>query len=108
VPVRSQLLVYLVGMVGLNLPHGGYEHFRNLRHRGLPFGTRYVAIYIIAVAGFVGLFLFRPVLAPGVAFATAVAKGGHGDSTWWMRSSVAATSTTEASVRSLRWSAAVQ
>ncbi|WP_436901838.1 Brp/Blh family beta-carotene 15,15'-dioxygenase [Halovenus halobia] len=78
-PVRTQLLVYLAGMVGLNLPHGGYEHFTNLRHRGLPFGARYVAIYIFAVAGFIGLFLVRPAIALAIAFATAVAKGGHGD-----------------------------
>lgn len=79
VPLRTQMLVYLVGMVALNLPHGGYEHFTNLRHRGLPFGAQYVAIYLLAVAGFVGLFFLAPVAALAVAFATAVAKGGHGD-----------------------------
>lgn len=79
VPVRTQMVVYLVGMVALNLPHGGYEHFTNLRHRGLPFGARYVGIYLLAVAGFVGLFFVAPVTALAIAFATAVAKGGHGD-----------------------------
>ncbi|MXR51958.1 beta-carotene 15,15'-dioxygenase, Brp/Blh family [Halovenus sp. WSH3] len=79
VPMRTQMIVYLVGMVALNLPHGGYEHFTNLRHRGLPFGARYVGIYLLAVAGFVALFFLAPVSALGIAFATAVAKGGHGD-----------------------------
>lgn len=78
-PLRTQLVVYLVGMVGLNLPHGGYEHFTNLRHRGLPFGARYVAVYLLAVGGFVALFVVRPAVALPIAFATAVAKGGHGD-----------------------------
>jgi len=77
--LRAQMLVYLLGMVGLNLPHGGYEHFENLRHHGLPFGLRYVAVYFGFVAAFVGLFFVAPVPALAVAFATAVAKGGHGD-----------------------------
>ena len=79
IPLQTQLLVYLVGMVALNLPHGGYEHFSNLRHRGLPFGARYVALYVGFVVGFLALFLVAPVVALAVAFATAVAKGGHGD-----------------------------
>ncbi|EMA31055.1 Brp/Blh family beta-carotene 15,15'-dioxygenase [Halobiforma nitratireducens] len=74
-----QMLIYLVGMVAINLPHGGYEHFTNLRRRGLPFGARYVALYLAFVAGFIAFFLLAPVLALGLAFATAVAKGGHGD-----------------------------
>ena len=78
-PLRAQLFVYLVGMVGLNLPHGGYEHFTNLRHRGLPFGARYVGLYLLAVAGFIALFVVRPAIALPIAFATAIAKGGHGD-----------------------------
>jgi Brp/Blh family beta-carotene 15,15'-monooxygenase len=78
-PLRAQLVVYLVGMVALNLPHGGYEHFTNLRHRGLPFGARYVAVYLLAVVAFIALFVVRPALALPIAFATAIAKGGHGD-----------------------------
>lgn len=77
--LRTQLVVYLFGMVALNLPHGGYEHYVNLRRRGLPFGARYVAIYLAFVAAFVGLFLLAPVPALVLAFATAVAKGGGGD-----------------------------
>jgi len=77
--LEAQMLVYLVGMVALNLPHGGYEHFENLRRRGLPFGARYVVMYVGFVAGFIALFFVAPILALGIAFATAVAKGGHGD-----------------------------
>jgi len=46
VSLRTQMIAYLVGMVALNLPHGGYEHFSNLRRRGLPFGARYVDLYV--------------------------------------------------------------
>ena len=74
-----QMILYLVGMIGLNLPHGGYEHFSNLRRRGVPFGARYVALYLLFVAGFIALFFLWPVFALGLAFATAVLKGGHGD-----------------------------
>jgi len=77
--LETQMLVYLAGMVGLNLPHGGYEHFSNLRRRGLRFGARYVALYLGVVAGFVALFFLAPLVALALAFATAVAKGGHGD-----------------------------
>ncbi len=78
-PLEVQMLVYLVGMVALNLPHGGFEHFTNVRRRGLPFGGRYIALYLGFVAAFVGLLFVAPVVGLGLAFATAVAKGGHGD-----------------------------
>ena len=77
--LELQMVIYLVGMVGLNLPHGGYEHFENLRRRGLPMGAKYVAMYVTFVAGFIALFFVAPLLALSLAFATAVAKGGHGD-----------------------------
>ncbi|MES3161701.1 MAG: Brp/Blh family beta-carotene 15,15'-dioxygenase [Halorubrum sp.] len=77
--LRTQMLVYLIGMVALNLPHGGYEHFSNLRRRGLPFGARYVVLYLGFVAGFIALFVVAPLPALALAFGTAVAKGGHGD-----------------------------
>jgi len=76
--LETQMILYLVGMVALNLPHGGYEHFTNLRQRGLPVGGRYVAAYVLFVAGFIALFLIAPLFALVLAFATAVAKGGHG------------------------------
>jgi hypothetical protein len=44
IPLRAQMVVYLVGMIGLNLPHGGYEHFENLRRRRPAFRWRYVAV----------------------------------------------------------------
>jgi len=72
------MIAYLVGMVALNLPHGGYEHFSNLRRRGLPFGARYVGLYVGFVASFVALFVVAPLPALALAFGTAVAKGGHG------------------------------
>jgi Brp/Blh family beta-carotene 15,15'-monooxygenase len=78
VPVRAQMVVYLVGMVALNLPHGGYEHFENLRRRRPNFRWRYVAGYLAMVAGFVGLFLVAPVPGLLLALAVAVAKGGIG------------------------------
>ncbi len=77
--LRTQMLAYLVGMVALNLPHGGYEHFSNLRRRGLPFGARYVVMYLGFVTAFIGLFVVAPLPALALAFGTAVAKGGHGD-----------------------------
>jgi Brp/Blh family beta-carotene 15,15'-monooxygenase len=77
--VETQMLVYLVGMVVLNLPHGGFEHFENVRHRGVPFGIRYVAVYLAVLVAFVATFFVAPILALGLAFATAIAKGGHGD-----------------------------
>jgi len=79
VSLRTQMIAYLVGMIALNLPHGGYEHFSNLRRRGLPFGARYVGLYVGFVATFVALFIIAPLLALALAFGTAVAKGGHGD-----------------------------
>ncbi len=78
IPLDAQMVVYLVGMVALNLPHGGYEHFENLRRRRPDFRLRYVAGYLAVVAGFVGLFVVAPVLGLGLALIVAMAKGGIG------------------------------
>jgi hypothetical protein len=78
VPLKAQMVVYLVGMVALNLPHGGYEHFENLRRRRPTFRWRYVAVYLGLIAGFVGLFLVAPVVGLGLALVVAIAKGGMG------------------------------
>jgi Brp/Blh family beta-carotene 15,15'-monooxygenase len=78
VPLEAQMVVYLVGMVALNLPHGGYEHFENLRRRRPTFRWRYVAVYLAVVAGFVGLFLVAPVAGLALALCVAMAKGGIG------------------------------
>jgi Brp/Blh family beta-carotene 15,15'-monooxygenase len=78
VPLRAQMAVYLVGMVALNLPHGGYEHFENLRRRRPTFRYRYVAAYLAIIAGFVGLFLVAPVAGLALALTVAMVKGGLG------------------------------
>lgn len=78
VPLEAQMVVYLVGMVGLNLPHGGYEHFENLRRRQPSFRWRYVTTYLVIIAGFVGLFLVAPVVGLVLALCVAMAKGGFG------------------------------
>ncbi len=79
VPLDAQMVVYLVGMVALNLPHGGYEHFNNLRRREWSFRWRYVATYLAGVGGFVALFLLAPVAGLALALVVAMAKGGLGD-----------------------------
>ena len=73
-----QMIGYLIGMVALNLPHGGYEHFDNLRNRRVSFSLRYIVMYLAFLAGFVSLFVVAPVIALGLAFATAIIKGGQG------------------------------
>jgi Brp/Blh family beta-carotene 15,15'-monooxygenase len=73
-----QMVGYLVGMVALNLPHGGYEHFDNLRNRRVSFSLRYIVLYLGFLGSFLGLFFVAPVLALALAFSTAVVKGGHG------------------------------
>jgi beta-carotene 15,15''-monooxygenase, Brp/Blh family len=100
---QTQMIIYLVGMVALNLPHGGYEHFTNLRDRGIPFGGRYVGLYAGFIAAFVGLFLVAPTIALGLGFATAVAKGGHGD----LRVMDALVGTDHLQSRPQRWLAAL-
>ncbi|MEZ3143715.1 Brp/Blh family beta-carotene 15,15'-dioxygenase [Halobaculum sp. MBLA0143] len=79
IPLRTQATAYLVGMVALNLPHGGYEHFANLRRRTAEFRWRYVGGYLGMVAAGIGLFLVAPVLGLVVAVGVVVAKGGGGD-----------------------------
>jgi len=78
VPLRAQMVVYLVGMIALNLPHGGYEHFENLRRRRPSFRWQYVAAYLGGIAVFVGLLLTVPVAGLALAVTVAVAKGGLG------------------------------
>jgi Brp/Blh family beta-carotene 15,15'-monooxygenase len=79
ISLRVQAAVYLLGMVAMNLPHGGYEHFENLRRRDAGVQVRYVAAYLAAIALFVALFFAAPVVGLAVALAVAVAKGGFGD-----------------------------
>jgi Brp/Blh family beta-carotene 15,15'-monooxygenase len=76
--LATQCWVYLFGMVALNLPHGGYEHFSNLRRRELRFRWRYLGLYLAIVAGFGALFFVAPVAGLALAICVAVAKGGLG------------------------------
>lgn len=76
--IETQSIVYLVGMVAMNLPHGGFEHANNLWNRPLSFAARYVALFLTAIALFVGLLFWNPVLGLGLALTVAMVKGGHG------------------------------
>ncbi|WP_135662001.1 Brp/Blh family beta-carotene 15,15'-dioxygenase [Halorhabdus rudnickae] len=76
--LEAQAAIYLFGMVALNLPHGGYEHFDNIRQRGLDFQWRYVAAYLALIAGFIALFVLAPVAGLALAITVAVLKGGYG------------------------------
>lgn len=76
--LRVQAGVYLLGMVAMNLPHGGYEHFDNLRQRATRFQGGYVGVYLLSIALFVGLFFVAPVAGLALAVSVAVAKGGMG------------------------------
>jgi len=101
-PLRAQMVVYLVGMVALNLPHGGYEHFANLRRREWSFRRWYLAAYLAGVGGFVALFVLAPVAGLALALVVAMAKGGLGD----LRVLDAATGTSHLRTRPQRWLAA--
>lgn len=76
--ISTQAAVYLFGMVALNLPHGGYEQFTNLRRRAGQFRFRYVGAYLVMVAAFLGLFFLAPLAGLAVAVAIACLKGGLG------------------------------
>ncbi len=76
--MRTQAGIYLFGMVALNLPHGGYEHFSNLRRRTMPFRWRYVAAYLGLIGAFLATFFVAPLAGLAGAVAVACLKGGHG------------------------------
>ena len=76
--LRVQAGVYLLGMVAMNLPHGGYEHFDNLRRRATSFQGEYVGAYLLSVGLFVGLLFLAPVAGLALAVTVAMAKGGLG------------------------------
>ena len=76
--LEAQAGIYLFGMVALNLPHGGYEHFNNIRQRGLDFQWQYVAGYLALIAAFLALFVIAPVGGLALAITVAVLKGGYG------------------------------
>ena len=79
IPLETQAAIYLVGMVALNLPHGGYEHFMNLRRRAMKFRGKYILGYLLMAGGFIGLFLLAPIVGLALSIGIAVAKGGGGD-----------------------------
>ena len=76
--LRVQAGIYLLGMVAMNLPHGGYEHFENLRRRAAAFQRGYIGVYLLSVALFVGLLFLAPVVGLALAVSVAMAKGGLG------------------------------
>jgi Brp/Blh family beta-carotene 15,15'-monooxygenase len=76
--LRAQAALYLFGMVALNLPHGGYEHFNNLRRRATGLRLRYVGAYLALVAAFLCAFFVAPLVGLAGAIAVACLKGGHG------------------------------
>ncbi|ERG91203.1 MAG: beta-carotene 15,15''-monooxygenase, Brp/Blh family [Haloquadratum walsbyi J07HQW1] len=79
VTLQTQAAIYLLGMVALNLPHGGYEHFSNLRRRAMRFRGKYIIGYLLMATAFMGIFILTPVIGLAIAIAIAVAKGGGGD-----------------------------
>jgi Brp/Blh family beta-carotene 15,15'-monooxygenase len=79
IPLSVQAGVYLVGMVAMNLPHGGFEHFDNLRRRASSFQATYIALYLGGIAAFTALFFLAPVAGLALALCVAMAKGGQGD-----------------------------
>ncbi len=79
ISLEVQAGIYLFGMVAMNLPHGGYEHFANLRQRAASFQGRYILVYLLGVVLFTGLFFIEPLAGLGLAIAVAMAKGGFGD-----------------------------
>lgn len=79
IPMDVQAAIYLFGMVAMNLPHGGYEHFSNLRRRTASFQYRYLGLFLGGIALFTVLFFVAPVAGLALAILVAVAKGGFGD-----------------------------
>lgn len=74
-----QLLVYLIGMVAVNLPHGGFEHVENLRRRSPSYQAAYVGGFLALIVLFVAVLVVAPVLGVCLMLWVAMAKGGHGD-----------------------------
>lgn len=78
VPLSVQGVVYLGLMGTVSLYHGGFEHVANLRGRGDSFQARYLAAYIVLLAGALALFAVAPVAGLLVAVAITMLKAGHG------------------------------
>jgi Brp/Blh family beta-carotene 15,15'-monooxygenase len=70
--------VYLALMVGVSLPHGGYEHVANLRGRGERLQARYLAAYVGLLGAALAVFAFAPAAGLALAVGIVAMKGGHG------------------------------
>ena len=79
VGMTVQAGVYLFGMVALNLPHGGFEHYLNLQARRTQFTFGYLAAFLLLIGLFALFFLSFPVGGLALALAVAMAKGGGAD-----------------------------
>ncbi len=78
IPMTLQLLGYLIGLVAINLPHGGFENLQNLRTRSARYQALYAVGFVAMVAAFVGLLIVQPVLGVGLMITVAIVKGGLG------------------------------
>ncbi len=78
IPMTAQLLGYLIGLVAINLPHGGFENLQNLRTRTARYQLLYATVFVVMVAAFVGLLIMQPILGVGLMIAVACVKGGFG------------------------------
>lgn len=79
VPLDLRAAIYLVGMVGLNLPHGAVENWLNLLGRRRVWTAGYVAAFLGGIGLFTGILLLSPVAGVLLAMTVAMAKAGSGD-----------------------------
>jgi|APHM01.1.fsa_nt_gi hypothetical protein len=73
-----QLLAYLIGLVAINLPHGGFENLQNLRTRSARYQALYAGAFFLFVSAFIGLLFVNAVLGVFLMILVAVVKGGLG------------------------------
>jgi Brp/Blh family beta-carotene 15,15'-monooxygenase len=76
--VATQSWVYLALMLGVSLPHGGFEHVANLKGRGESFQASYLLAYVALLGATFALFAVAPIAGLAVAVAITMLKGGHG------------------------------
>jgi len=74
----TRSLLYLGLMIGVGLPHGGFEHAVNLRGRTGRFQLRYVGAYVVVLIAAIGAFFAAPVVGLAAAVAVVTLKSGHG------------------------------
>jgi Brp/Blh family beta-carotene 15,15'-monooxygenase len=78
VSLRLQAIAYLGLMIGVSLPHGGFEHVANLRGRGEGVRIRYLLAYVALIGVSLAVFVVAPVAGLALAIAITVLKGGFG------------------------------